>query len=303
MKVIVTGSTGLVGQALIRSLISEGHGVTRLVRGEAQTFRAPNSVAVQWDPVTGVVDAEELEGHDAAVHLAGESIADGRWTDEKKRRIRDSRVVGTRLFAETLAGLKDKPKVLVSASAIGFYGNRGSEVLVEESAAGDDFLSEVCREWEKAALPASQAGIRIVHLRIGVVLSADGGALQKMLTPFKLGVGGKVGSGEQYMSWITLDDLVGIIRYALTNEEMRGPVNAVAPNPVTNAEFTKALGNVLGRPTIFPMPAFAARLAFGEMADALLLSSTRVEPARLKESGFKFAEAEIEGALRQALKK
>ncbi len=303
MKVIVTGSTGLVGQALIRSLISEGHGVTRLVRGEAQTFRAPNSVAVQWEPVTGVVDAKELEGHDAAVHLAGESIADGRWTDEKKRRIRDSRVVGTRLFAETLAGLKDKPKVLVSASAIGFYGNRGSEVLVEESASGDDFLSEVCREWEKAALPASQAGIRIVHLRIGVVLSADGGALQKMLTPFKLGVGGKVGSGEQYMSWITLDDLVGIIRYALTNEEMRGPVNAVAPNPVTNAEFTKALGNVLGRPTIFPMPAFAARLAFGEMADALLLSSTRVEPARLKESGFKFAEAEIEGALRQALKK
>ena len=303
MKVIVTGSTGLVGQALIRSLMSEGHSVTRLVRGGAQTFRAPNSVAVNWDPERGQLDAGELEGHDAAVHLAGEPVAEGRWTDEKKRRILESRVKSTRLLAETLAGLKDKPKVLVSASATGFYGNRGAEVLVEKSASGEDFLSEVCREWEKAALPASRAGIRVVHTRIGIVLSGEGGALGKMLTPFKLGVGGKVGSGEQYMSWITLDDLIGVIKHAIENEQVRGPVNAVAPNPVTNAEFTKALGHVLGRPTVFAMPAFAARLAFGEMADAVLLAGARVEPARLKESGYEFKHTEIEEALRHVLKK
>ena len=303
MKVIVTGSTGLVGQALVRSLMSEGHSVTRLVRGGAQTFRAPNSVAAEWDPEQGTIDAGALEGHDAAVHLAGEPVAEGRWTDEKKRRILESRVKSTRLLAETLAGLKDKPKVLVSASATGFYGNRGAEVLVEESASGEDFLSEVCREWEKAALPASRAGIRVVNTRIGIVLSGEGGALGKMLTPFKLGVGGKVGSGEQYMSWITLDDLVGVIRHAIENEHLRGPVNAVAPNPVTNAEFTKALGHVLGRPTVLPVPAFAARLAFGEMADAVLLAGARVEPARLKESGYDFKHTEIEEALRHVLKK
>ena len=303
MKVIVTGSTGLVGQALVRSLMSEGHGVTRLVRGGAQTFRAPNSVAVNWDPERGQLDAGELEGHDAAVHLAGEPVAEGRWTDEKKRRILESRVKSTRLLAETLAGLKDKPEVLVSASATGFYGDRGAEVLVEESASGEDFLSEVCREWEKAALPASRAGIRVVHTRIGIVLSGEGGALGKMLTPFKLGVGGKVGSGEQYMSWITLDDLIGVIKHAIENEHVRGPVNAVAPNPVTNAEFTKALGHVLGRPTVFAMPAFAARLAFGEMADAVLLAGARVEPARLKETGYQFKHTEIEEALRHVLKK
>lgn len=301
MKVIVTGATGLVGSALIRSLLSEGHNVTRLVRGGAQAFSAPGTKAVHWEPAKGNIDANELEGHDAVVHLAGESVADGRWSDEKKRRIRESRVVGTRLLAETLAKLKDKPKVLVSASAIGFYGDRGDEMLKEESASGEDFLSEVCREWEKATLAASQAGIRVVHVRIGIVLSADGGALSKMLTPFKLGVGGKVGSGKQYMSWITLDDLVGVIKLALVDESLHGPVNAVAPNAVTNEEFTKALGSALGRPTIFSVPAFAARLAFGEMADALLLSSTRVEPARLKEAGYEFKNAELEGALRHVL--
>jgi uncharacterized protein len=303
MKVIVTGATGLVGRALVRSLLSEGNIVTRLVRGGAQAFSAPGTKAVHWEPEKGAVNAKELEGHDAAVHLAGESIADGRWSDEKKRRIRESRVVGTRLLAGTLAGLSEKPKVLVSVSAIGFYGDRGSELLREESASGEDFLSEVCREWEKATLPASQAGIRVVHLRIGVVLSADGGALPKMLTPFKLGVGGRVGSGKQYMSWIALEDLVGIIKRALTDEQLRGPVNAVAPQPVTNEEFTKTLRNVLGRPTIFPVPAFAARLAFGEMADALLLSSARVEPARLKEVGHEFERPELEGALRHVLGK
>jgi uncharacterized protein (TIGR01777 family) len=277
--------------------------VTRLVRGDAQGFRAPGTAAVHWEPDKGVIDANELEGHDAAVHLAGESIADGRWDEEKKRRILESRVKGTRLLAETLAGLKEKPKVLVSASAIGFYGDRGAEVLREESASGENFLSEVCREWEKATLVASQAGIRVAHIRIGVVLSAEGGALEKMLKPFKLGLGGRVGSGQQYMSWITLDDLVGVIKRALTDESMRGPINAVAPKPVTNEEFTKALGRVLGRPTFLPIPAFAARLAFGEMADALLLSGARVEPARLKEAGYEFKNPEIEDALRQLLGK
>ncbi len=208
MKVIVTGATGLVGRALIQSLLADGHEVTRLVRGGAQGFRAPGTAAVHWDPERGEIDAKELEGHDAAVHLAGESIAEGRWDDEKKRRILESRVKGTRLIAETLAGLNEKPKALVSASAVGFYGDRGDELLREESASGTDFLSEVCREWEKATLPASQAGLRVVHLRIGVVLDAEGGALPRMLTPFKLGLGGRVGSGRQYMSWITLDDLV-----------------------------------------------------------------------------------------------
>ena len=303
MKVIVTGATGLVGRALIRSLLSDGHEVTRLVRGEAQGFRAPGTKAVHWEPDEGVVNAQELEGHDAAVHLAGEPIASGRWDDEKKRRIRESRVNVTRLLAETLAGLNEKPRVLVSASAIGFYGDRGDEALSEESASGEDFLSEVCREWEKATLSASQAGIRVVHLRIGFVLSAEGGGLPKMLTPFKLGVGGRVGSGRQYISWITLDELISIIRRALEDEHLRGPVNAVAPNPATNGEFTKTLGRVLGRPTIFPLPAFAARLAFGEMADAVLLSSTRVVPARLQEAGYKFSHPELEGALRHVLKK
>lgn len=303
MKVIVTGSTGLVGRALVRSLLSDGHEVTRLVRGGAQGFRAPGTAAVHWDPERGEIDAKELEGHDAAVHLAGESIADGRWDEEKKRRILESRVKGTHLLAEALAGLSAKPKVLVSASAIGFYGDRGAEVVREESASGSDFLSEVCREWEKATLAASQAGLRVVHLRIGVVLSGEGGALQKMIAPFKLGMGGKIGGGGQYMSWITLDDLVGVIRRAVEDEKLRGPVNAVAPRPVTNEEFTKALGRVLGRPTFLAMPAFAARLAFGEMADALLLSGARVEPARLNEAGFEFKHSEIEGALRSVLGK
>ncbi|HEX8354482.1 MAG TPA: TIGR01777 family oxidoreductase [Pyrinomonadaceae bacterium] len=303
MKVIVTGSTGLVGRALVRSLLADGHGVTRLVRGGSQGFRAPGTAAVHWDPERGEIDAKELEGHDAAVHLAGESIAEGRWDDEKKRRILESRVKGTRLFTEALAGLKERPRALVSASAVGFYGDRGDEVLSEESASGTDFLSEVCREWEKATLAASRAGMRVVHARIGVVLSAEGGALPKMLTPFKLGLGGRVGSGRQYMSWITLEDLVGVIRRAIDDETLRGPVNAVAPRPVTNEQFTKALGRVLGRPTVFAVPAFAARLAFGEMADALLLSGSRVEPARLREAGHQFRHTEIEGALRSVLAK
>ncbi|HKG12719.1 MAG TPA: TIGR01777 family oxidoreductase [Pyrinomonadaceae bacterium] len=303
MKVIVTGSGGLVGRALVRSLLADGHSVTRLVRGGAQQFRAPGSAAVEWNPEGGTIDAKELEGHDAAVHLAGEPIAEGRWDDAKKRRIMESRVKGTRLIAEALASLSEKPRVLVSASAIGFYGDRGAEVMREESASGEGFLSEVCREWEKATLAASQAGVRVVHVRIGFVLDAEGGGLPKMLTPFKLGVGGKVGGGRQYISWITLEDLVRVLRRAIEDESLRGPVNAVAPGAVTNEEFTKALGRVLGRPTILPVPAFALRLAFGEVADAVMLASTRVEPARLKESGFDFKHAEVEAALRSVLGK
>lgn len=302
MRVIVTGSGGLVGRALVRSLLADGHSVTRLVRGGAQQFRAPNSAAVEWDPDKGTIDAAALEGHDAAVHLAGEPIAEGRWDDAKKRRIMESRAKGTRLIAETIAKLEEKPRVLVSASATGFYGDRGDEVLREESASGGNFVSEVCREWEKGTLAASQASIRVVHLRIGVVFSGEGGALAKMLTPFKFGLGGQLGSGRQYMSWITLEDLVRVIRRAIDDESLRGPVNAVAPGAVTNEDFTKALGRVLGRPTFLAMPSFAARLAFGEVADELLLSSARVEPARLKEAGFDFRHTEVEAALRSVLR-
>jgi len=303
MKVIVTGSGGLVGRALVRSLLADGHSVTRLVRGGAQQFRAPGSAAVEWNPDKGTIDAAALEGHDAAVHLAGEPIAEGRWDDAKKRRILESRAKGTRLIAETIAGLKEKPRVLVSASAVGFYGDRGAEVMREESASGEGFLSEVCREWEKATLAASQAGARVVHVRIGFVLDGEGGGLPKMLTPFKLGVGGKVGSGQQYISWITLEDLVRVLRRAIEDESLRGPVNAVAPGAVTNEQFTKALGHVLGRPTLLPVPTFALRLAFGEVADAVMLASTRVEPARLREAGFDFKHTDIDAALSSVLGK
>src|SRR5215213_2898927 len=297
MKILVTGASGLVGTELAPLLESEGHETLRLVRN------APASAEeVRWNPSAGTIDAAALEGVDAAVHLAGENLAEGRWTDEKKRRIRESRVKGTRLISETLAGLARQPEVLVSASAVGFYGSRGDEVLTEQSAAGDDFLAQVCREWEEATAAAEGARIRVVHLRFGVILSGRGGALKKMLTPFRLGVGGKLGDGRQYMSWVTLDDAVGAIEHALSDKTLSGPVNVVAPRPVTNKEFTKAMGSALSRPTFFSVPAFAARLAFGEMADATLLSSQRAEPARLQESGFVFKYPEIEGALRHVLK-
>jgi len=298
MRILVTGASGLVGSALVPFLASRGDDVVRLVRAEPK----PGTNEIRWDPDKGVDDVTALEGFDGVVHLAGENISEGRWTDEKKIRIRDSRVKGTRVLADLLAQLAEPPKVFVSASAIGFYGSRGDEVLNEQSASGDDFLAEVCREWELATRPAADKGVRVVNLRFGVILSREGGALEKMLTPFKLGVGGRVGDGWQYMSWITLDDVIGTIHHALTRDALHGPVNVVTPRAVTNREFTKTLGGVLSRPTLLPVPAFALRLAFGEMADALLLSSMRVEPLRLKESGYGFQYPELEGALRHLLK-
>jgi uncharacterized protein (TIGR01777 family) len=256
---------------------------------------------VAWDPASGEIDRAALEGFDRVVHLAGENIAEGRWTPEKKSRIRDSRVKGTQLLAESLAGLAQPPSAFVCASAIGYYGDRADELLTESSKPGRGFLADVCQEWEDATSPAEKTGIRTVRLRIGVVLSKNGGALKKMLPPFKLGAGGKIGSGKQYMSWITLDDLVRVIENALESSTLSGAVNAVAPNPVTNLQFTKALGRAISRPAIFPLPAFAARIALGEMADALLLASTRVTPAKLLDEGFVFQHAGIEEALRHVL--
>jgi uncharacterized protein (TIGR01777 family) len=299
MRVLVSGSSGLVGSALVSLLTGGGHQVVRLVRAQPKD----EASEVRWDPEAGDIDGAGLKGVDAAVHLAGESIAAGRWTAAKKGRILESRVKGTRLLAEALAGLEPVPRALVSASAVGYYGDRGEEELREESGSGSAFLSEVCRQWEAATEPAAAGGIRVVNLRFGIMLSAAGGALPRLLTPFRLGAGGTVGSGRQFMSWIALDDVVGVILHALITEALRGPVNAVAPQPVTNREFTKTLGRVLGRPTLFPLPAFAARLAFGEMADELLLASQRVEPARLLASGYSFRFPELEGALRHVLGK
>ncbi len=299
MTILVSGSTGLVGSAIVTRLEEEGHRVVRLVRRKPESDRSE----VGWNPESGAIDTSGLEGTDAVIHLAGDNIAEGRWNDEKKARIRDSRVNGTRLLAESLADLDAPPRTLIAASAIGYYGDRGDEVLTEESTPASDFLSETCQAWEAAVQPAVQKGVRTVNLRIGVVLSLDGGALAKMHFPFRMGLGGVMGSGDQYVSWVSIHDLPGIVLHLLSNEDLSGPVNAVAPNPVTNREFTKTLGRVLVRPTLFPMPAFAARLAFGEMADALLLSSTRVHPERLAASGYAFRHADIESALREILSK
>ena len=298
MKIVVSGSHGLVGKALLRALTADGHEVFQLVRHES-VLGAPE---IRWNPSEGRINAEHLEGHDVLVHLAGESIASSRWTDAKKREILESRVKGTRLLSETLARLSRPPSVFLSASAIGYYGDRGDELLTEQSAPGNDFLAKVCIEWEGATKPATEKGIRTVHTRFGIILDAQGGALAKMLTPFRMGIGGKIGSGKQWMSWIALDDVISGLKFLMGETSTRGPVNFVAPNPVTNAEFTKILGRVLSRPTFLPVPEFGARLAFGEMGDALLLSSQRVAPGVLKSKGFAFAWPMLEPALRNILK-
>ncbi|MEK6696365.1 MAG: TIGR01777 family oxidoreductase [Candidatus Deferrimicrobiota bacterium] len=297
MRVVVSGSTGLVGSEVVASLSAAGHEAVRLVR----RVPAPGEKAVRWDPEKGEVDAAGLEGLDAVVHLAGENIASGRWNTARKAAIRDSRVNGTRLLCNALAGLARPPKTLVCASAIGYYGDRGADVLTEESPPGAGFLPEVCMEWEAAAEAAMRKGVRVVALRIGVVLSPKGGALSRMLPLFRAGLGGVIGNGRQYVSWVALDDLVGIVLHALQSGELRGPVNAVAPAPVTNRDFTETLGKVLSRPSLLPVPAFALRLAMGEMADALLLASARVVPRRLEETGYRFRFPELGGALRHLL--
>ncbi len=297
MDVLVSGSTGLIGSTLVSALEEGGHRVRRLTRSGGSS-----EDVVQWDPSAGEIVAGRIEGVDAVVHLAGENIV-GRWTDAKKARIRDSRVRGTRLLAETLARLPTPPAVMVSASATGYYGDRGNELLSEESAPGDNFLAGVGQEWEAAADPAREAGVRVVHPRFGIVLSTEGGALGTTLPIFKLGVGGKIGSGRQYWSWIAIDDVVGAILHVLTKDSLEGPVNVTVPDPLTNAEYTRVLGRVLGRPTVFPLPAPAARIMLGQLADELLLASQRIEPARLKETGYSYRYPELEGALRHLLGK
>jgi uncharacterized protein (TIGR01777 family) len=299
MKILITGASGLIGKALQESFKQKGHQMLLASRSEAKDDRH-----IQWSVETGFRDEDlsTLEGLDAVVHLAGENVSGLRWTDEKKKAIRDSRVFGTRSMIETFDKLAEKPKVFISGSAIGFYGDRGDEELTESSSAGKTFLAEVCREWESESRRAEDLGIRTVLLRTGIVLSKDGGALATMLTPFKFGVGGVVGDGKQWMSWISLDDVVGIVNFVLENETVRGAVNVVAPNPVSNEEFTKSLGTVLYRPTFLPLPEFAVHMVFGEMGDALLLDSTKVIPKRLTDTGYQFKFTNLREALENAVK-
>ena len=295
MKVLIAGASGLIGSALIPALEPEGAEVTRLVRSFARAGE------IEWHPNQDQIDTARLKGLDAVINLAGENIAGGRWTDDQKRKIRDSRVNGTHLLSEAIAKLSKRPGVFVCASATGIYGDRGDEILDEQSDSGGGFLAGVCREWEMATGPAAQAGVRTVNLRFGPILAREGGMLAKLLTPFKMGMGGKVGSGKQYISWVAIEDAIGAIKVALHDESVRGPLNVVSPNPVTNEVFTKTLGHVLSRPTALAMPAFAARLAFGEMADEMLLVSQRVVPKKLTDAGYEFQQPELEGALRRYL--
>jgi uncharacterized protein len=295
MRIAITGAGGLIGNALRARLTNDGHEVIRIGR-----YNKRNPPDVRWSVLHAQLNPTPLEGLDAVVHLAGEPIV-GKWTHAKKQAIRDSRVDGTRLLASTLAALRRKPKVLISASAIGYYGDRGDDVMDESSAIGGGFLPDVSRDWEAAAQPAADAGIRVVHPRLGVVLSKIGGALKQMLPIFKLGLGGPLGSGAHWMSWIGLDDTAGAILHLIQNDSVSGPVNLVAPKPVTNREFTRTLASKLRRPAVFPAPRFALRLAFGELADAALLASQRVQPGVLEQSGYTFAHPTLEAALRAEL--
>ncbi len=293
--VAITGASGMVGTALGTKLRQAGHTSLSITR------RASSSDSIIWDAATGLVDPSRLEGVDTIVHLAGENIAAGRWTTALKDRIRRSRVEGTRSLVKSIASIQQRPKTLVCASATGYYGERGETILGEDATAGTGFLADVCRDWEHEAHAAAKLGVRVVTVRIGVVLSPKGGALAKMLLPFKLGAGGIIGSGKQYWSWIGLHDLVRVLAFCVENESVHGAVNGVSPNPMTNYDFTKGVGRALHRPTIFPLPAFVAKLALGEMANDLLLSSTRVMPKKLQDHGFQFDYPELVGCLEHEL--
>lgn len=292
MRIVISGATGLIGSALVHCLRADGHTVHRLVRSSGEKGDIP------WEPLAGKLDSISLERTDALIHLAGESVAGGRWTPAKKEAIRNSRVKSTQLLASTISRLSNPPKIWLCASAIGWYGDRGDVVLNEDSAPGEGFLASVCKAWEEAAGPAAAKGVRVVNLRFGVVLSPNGGALKQMMTAFKLGAGGIMGDGGQFISWIVLNDAIRAISHALGNPFVVGPLNIVSPNPVTNRELTKTLGRVLRRPTVVRMPAALARLVFGEMAGEMFLASTRVHPKRLLESGFVFDAPDLEPALR-----
>ena len=300
MKILITGSTGLVGTALTQGLQRAGHTVCRLVRsgtspGSSQGFD------VNWNPATGELGGAAV-GADAVVNLAGASIADGRWTPPRKQLLRDSRVNTTRALVQALAKMSARPRVLVSASATGYYGNRGDETLTESSEPGNDFLSGIAKEWEYEALKAEALGIRVVRARFGVILAKQGGALPQMMRPFQFFVGGKIGPGNQWMSWIILEDTIAILRLAIENANITGPLNVVSPQPVTNAQFTRILAAAVHRPALFPAPAFALRLLLGEMADALLLSSQRVQPAQLQKLNYQFIHPDLAEALKAILK-
>ena len=305
MRILVSGSTGFVGSALVETLEGQGHTIGRLVRpGTTQRSAAgAQAQTVAWDPVAGRFDASQAEGADALVHLAGASIAGGRWNAARKELLRTSRIDATRHLIGALAKLQRPPRVIVAASAIGYYGNRGDETLTEGSAPGKDFLAEACRDWEAETARAAEFGARVVNLRFGIVLAAHGGALPRMALPFKLGAGGRLGDGRQWMSWLTLQETVRIIQFALATSGLAGPVNTVAPNPVRNSEFTGVLAKTLHRPALFPAPAFALRLALGEMADALLLISQKVLPSKLADSGYRFLQPSLAGALAEVFQK
>jgi uncharacterized protein len=302
MKILVIGSSGLVGSALVPALTNAGHTVCRLVRpGTVAKDAANDGFQVAWNPATGELGGAAV-GADAVANLGGASIADGRWSAARKAELRSSRIDSTRALVAALAKMNARPRVLVSASATGFYGNRGDELLTEESQPGNDFLSNLAREWEAEALKGEAIGIRTVLARFGIILARNGGALPRMVLPFRFFAGGNIGSGRQWMSWISLEDVVAILKLAIEKNEVRGPTNVISPQPVQNAEFTKTLASVLHRPALFPAPAFALRLALGEMADALLLSSQRVLPQKLEKLGYQFLHADLNGALQAILR-
>jgi uncharacterized protein (TIGR01777 family) len=303
MRILVTGSTGFVGSAIVKKLESDGHSIVRVVRpgGPASNGPGARQEIVRWDPLSQIFDAAPAENADALIHLAGASIADGRWNAARKTLLQTSRIESTQHLMHSLSQLKAPPRVIVAASAIGIYGDRGDETLVETSEPGHDFLAELCRAWELESAQGTGFGARVVTLRFGIILGSHGGALPRMAMPMKIGVGGKLGTGRQWMSWVTLTEIVNVTQFALANAGLSGAVNAVAPNPARNSDFTRVLAKTLHRPAIFPAPAFALRLALGEMADALLLSSQRVLPVRLEQAGYQFTHPDLQEALQSVL--